>query len=247
MILKSYYVAFLLYAATFLLCVFRLKRSESGAGLAAFLINGITLGLLYSGSGQLPVFNLFEGFLLTAFILGGISLYYLSVKDHHPRLRLWIWLEILVLFLILLIIPKQTTLSAYDHDYLFIILFHLFRVIAFALMLYASACFIQFRVQRRIEQSENARTLTHRGRNFLVLGAVFFLSGEYVGIIWSQNGWGDFWHWNSGFFQSTMIVLYLMIALHIPGKDRKAEGVRSIIGGFSGFIMLTMMVIRSFY
>ena len=247
MLLTSFYIAFILYLILLFLCIFGLRRGELTIGLVAFLVNGVTLALAYFNSGQLPVFNLFESFLIASFILAGLALFSLWFGDHFPRTRLWVWMEVLVLFIILLLVPKQLSNSAYDHDYLFIILFHLFRVIALALMLYSSACFIELRVQRRIERGENARTLSQRCRNFLVLSAVFFLSGEYVGIVWSQNGWGDFWHWNSGFFQSTLIVLYLMIALHIPGKGGKAEGVRSLIGGLSGFFMMTMMILRSFY
>ena len=172
MISNTYYIAFPLYAAAFFLYLFRFKRSEFGTGLAAFILNGVTLILLCSESGQLPVFTLFEGFLLAAFILGGLGLFSLAIKEDHPGIRRWIWLEILVLFLILLISPRQPMFSAYDHDYLLIILFHLFRVIAFALMLYSSACFIQLRMQRKIERNENARALTHRARNFLIMSAV---------------------------------------------------------------------------
>ena len=246
MLLKITYAAFILYGATFLLYVFRIKRSEWMAGLAAFILNGAALIMSYFRSGQLPVFTLFEAFLLAAFILGGFGVFSLVVKDYFPRLRLWIWSEILLLLLILMIIPSQRSLSAYDHDFIFMILFNLFRVIALALMLYSSACFIEFRYIRRRESSENETDLSHRGRNFLVLSAVFFLSGEYVGIIWSQKGWGDFWHWNSAFFQSTLIVLYLMIALHIPGKGRRADGARSLVGALSSLVMLVVMIVRSF-
>jgi hypothetical protein len=92
--------------------------------------------------------------------------------------------------------------------------------------------------------NERTSLISHQGRNYLVLGAVFFLSAEYVGIIWCQNGWGDFWMWSQNFLQSTLIVLYLMLALHIPGKSRKSEHIRSVIGGLSGYFMLTLTLLR---
>ena len=92
---------------------------------------------------------------------------------------------------------------------------------------------------------ERINELLHQGMNFLILSSVTFLIAEYVGILWVQKGWGDFWMWSSGFFSSTLIVLYLMLAFHIPGKGRRSEGVRSVIGGLSALIMLTVVILRS--
>lgn len=132
----------------------------------------------------------------------------------------------------------------HDHTLIHIPLFHLFRIVALAFMLFSSAFFIRFHVAETNPKQEHLHK--HQGRNYLMLGAVFFLMGEYVGILWCQAGWGDFWRWSEGFFQSTFIVLYFMLALHIPVKGRRSEAIKSLVGATSGFIMLILMIIRSF-
>ena len=155
---------------------------------------------------------------------------------------MWVWMEILLLLAIVLFFPKRPSPSLYDRNYLYLFLFFGFRKISLAVVLFAAAQFIQFRVERKRGIRGNGRL--QKGRNFLLLGTLFFLTAEYSGIIWCQNGWGDFWHWSGGFFQSTLIVLYLMLALHLPGKGRHSEGIRSLVGGMSAFLMLTLIIIR---
>jgi hypothetical protein len=141
--------------------------------------------------------------------------------------------------------PKEASVRVYDHGYVYIVMFHAFRYIALALMLLATAWFIQFIIRR--EMDERTSMLAHYGRNYLLLAAVFYLMGEYIGIIWCQKGWGDFWMWSKTFFQSTFVVLYLMLAFHIPGKGRKAEDIRCVIGGLSGLFFLTLTIMRSMF
>jgi len=247
MLLTTYYSAFLIYGVTFLFRILGSKKGELPLSIVAILLNGIALVLMYLKSGYLPFFNIFESFLLTTFILGCLGLYSLLLGDPLKNARTWIWLEILILFGMTLFFQKQPSTGQYDHGYLYIVLFHLFRIVSFALILNSTALFIEFRNRRKAEGNANANGIYHMGRNFFLLGALFFLMGEYVGIIWSQEGWGDFWHWNATFFQSTAIVIYFMIAFHIPGKGRRAEDIRAFVGGMGSFVILAMTILRSFY
>jgi ABC-type transport system involved in cytochrome c biogenesis permease subunit len=239
----SYSAAFLFYASAFVLRLLDLRRAEHWVGLLALIANAACLMLLTVSSGNLPVFELFESFLLATFVLGLLGLFCARPENRSPDTRTWVWLEILLLLFIILFSAKRVSPAVYDHNYLYIMLFHCLRIIALSVMLFSSALFIQVRVERKRGVSANGTS--HKGRNFLVLGAVLFLAAEYVGIIWSQNGWGDFWHWNAGFFQSTLIVLYLMLVFHLPGKNNRAEGIRSVLGVMSGFFVLVMILIRS--
>ena len=207
--------------------------------------NGILLTLIFFQTGHIPVFNLFESFLLVAFIIGVLGLVPLSPKDYSNKIRLWVWMEAIILLCITFFIPKEPALTLYNYDYIYIILFHICRNLALALMLYSTAYFGQFIIQRELD--ERIRALSHQGRNYLLLSAVMFLLGEYVGIIWCQMGWGDFWSWSQAFFQSTFIVLYLMLAFHIPGKGRFSEDIRSAVGGMTGIVVLTLTILRSLY
>lgn len=239
----TYLAAFLLYASAFALALLNLKKAEKWLGLMALTSNAVALMLIIISSGHLPVFNLFESFLLVTFVLGALGIFCSKPDDSFPDVRMWVWMEIIILFGITLFFTKTPSLFLYDHDYLYILLFFGFRVVALAVMLFSTAQFIQFRVERKRGISKNGRL--HKGRNFLVLSAIIFIVAEYVGIIWCQNGWGDFWRWSEGFFQSTLIVLYLMVAFHIPGRNYRAESIRSLIGSMSGFVMLTLIIIRS--
>lgn len=245
MLLNLYYITFALYFVLLIARITGFKKFEIAICTSAVLLNLAELVLIYSHSGNLPVFNIFESFLLISFIMGGTGLLVLFTGNFSSRVRLWVWVEILVLFFIMFFLPKEPSLPTYDHGYRYIVMFHAFRCISLSFMLFATAWFIQFIIER--EFNERTSMLSHQGRNYLVLAAVFFLMAEYVGIIWCQKGWGDFWMWSQVFLQSNIIVLYLMLAFHIPGKSRKSEDIRCVIGGLSGVFFLTLSVIRSFY
>ena len=239
----TYLAAFLFYALAFALRLLDLRRAEHRLGLMALAANAACLTLLTISSGNLPVFELFESFLLATFVLGLLGLFCTRPEDRIPDIKTWVWLEILLLLFITLFSEKNASPAVYDHNDLYIVMFHGLRIVTLSVMLFSSALFIQFRVDRKRGGSSN-RT-AHKGRNFLLLGALLFLAAEYVGILWCQNGWGDFWHWSAGFFHSTLIVLYLMLAFHVPGKNYRAESIRSLLGGMSGFFVLSMILIRS--
>jgi hypothetical protein len=237
-----FYALTALYFITLAARITHLKKSEIFLCAGSVIINLSLLISLSAQTGSFPVFSLYESFLSTTFVMGMLGLFTLFGNRGHEKVRLWVWIQILLLLFILFFFPKEPFVPLYDNGYIFIILFHALRCIALGLMLYTAAWFIQFIIQR--EMDERTSFLSHQGRNYLVLSAVFFLSAEYVGIIWCQNGWGDFWMWSKNFFQSTIIVLYLMLAFHIPGKNRWSEDIRSLIGALSGYFMLTLILLR---
>jgi uncharacterized membrane protein len=154
-------------------------------------------------------------------------------------------MEILILLGISLLFTHEPAPSNYNYEFTFVLLFHVFRYVSFALTLYSSAYFVEFIVQR--EKDERTKALSQQGRNYLLLSTVLFLISEYIGIIWCQLGWGDFWMWGVTFFQSTIIVLYLMLAFHIPGKGKYSEDIKAVFGGLTGLVVLILTVIRSFF
>ncbi len=243
MLTYLFYALATLFVFTLLARIVNSRLFEMIFCSGSVILNLIILATVYSQTGKLPVFNMFESFLTITFIMGFLGLISFFGNNGSSKIRLWVWIEIFLLFIIMFFFPKEPFTALYDSGYIFIVLFHTFRCISLALMLFASAWFIQFIIQR--EMDERTSLLAHQGRNYLVLSAVFFLSAEYVGTIWCQNGWGDFWMWSQNFFQSTIIVLYLMLAFHIPGKSRQSEDIRSIIGGLSGIFMLTLTVLRN--
>jgi hypothetical protein len=244
MLLKLYFIVIILYFITFAIRLLKWRRGEFFIALLATVSNGVILTLIFLRSGHIPVFNVFESFLFVAFIMGILGLFSVAPTLYADNIRLTVWLEIVVLFGVTLFFPKEPAFSTYNYGYIYIILFYLFRYIALALMLYCSAYFIQFIMRK--ERDERTTLLSHQGRNFLLLSTVIFLMSEYAGIIWCQMGWGDFWSWSNNFFQSSFIVLYLMLAFHLPGKGRFSEDIKAIIGGLAGFVLLTLTIVRSF-
>jgi len=229
-----------------LVLTFRLfgwTRPEGVLARLALIANGLLLGAIWAMSGHLPVFNLFESFLLTVFILGIIALIFTETSPARSWIRTWIWAEVILLFGILLFYPKiHAPQHFYDKD-LYVVLFHLSRTVALAVMLLASGFYAEFlRTSRRSSSQEDS---LHIGRNFLILGTILFLISEFAGILWCLNGWGDFWRWNYGFLSSTFIMLYLMLVFHLPGKGLVSKRMTSITGTMNSLVFLGIAVSRS--
>ena len=217
--------------------------AEKYALWAGCACSASALAALIQGSGRVPVFEDFESMLLVTFLLGGLIAFCSPRGDSGTTVRRWGYIFVLILLCFCLISPESHGQNEYLHHHGWVILFHVFRRIALALMLFASGFFFQHRKNGRKTVSDPA--WHHLGRNYLILGAICFLISEYSGMIWCQIGWGDFWHWSSVFFHSTLVLLYLMIAFHVPGRNENAARIRSLLGGLSGVFFLAMTMIRS--
>ncbi|MDD2389640.1 MAG: hypothetical protein PHP23_07915 [Desulfobacterales bacterium] len=201
------------------------------------------MATLLVAKGNLPVFGDFESLVFVTFILCILVAFCSPRLDSGTSVRWWGYVFILILLLFSLHYPKGPSPDEHNHHYIWVILFHCFRRLALATMLFSSCFYIQYRKDRR--RGITVAIFNHQGRNYLLLSAVCFLSSEYSGMIWCQNGWGDFWHWSNAFFQSTLVLLYLMTAFHIPGKNGDFDRARSLFGCLSGPFFLAMMMIRS--
>jgi len=240
-----YYIAIILYGLSLLCNISGIKRGETIASLCAVITGFSVLVFIYFKTGHFTGYNIFESFLFTSFILGCLSIFSPGVKGYMNKIRRWVWIEILVLMILARIFSEELYTTGFDYNYIYKILFHIFRPLSLAIMLYATAYFLQFILER--EFNERTNWLAHMGRNFLLFSAVLFLASEYSGIIWCQQEFGDFWMWNPNFMQSTIIMSYLMLAFHIPGKGKRAEDFRSLIGGLSGIFVITLTILRSFF
>ncbi|MBW1783174.1 MAG: hypothetical protein JRL30_20830, partial [Deltaproteobacteria bacterium] len=214
LILTGYIASFLLYALTLLTAFSRWNGLSRFLSVMALALNGSVLAGIWIVSGQTPVFEIFAGLLFVTFILGILGAFCCPVDEGRWRVRTWVWIEVLFLFGITLFFPKEPPSYRYHHGDLWVVLFHGFRCLALSFALFSAAHFIRFRQDPLRKRAHNPHF--KEGRNFLLLSALAFLCGEYSGIIWCQNGWGDFWHWSPAFFQSTLIILCLMAAFHIP-------------------------------
>jgi len=240
---ESYFVLFFCFC---LVLGFRLlgwTRLEIVFAWLTLIGNGLLLGSIWFLSGHLPVFNLFESFLSTVFVLGMIALIFTDDSPERSCIRAWVWAEVILLFAILLSYPKAPAPERfYDKDP-YVVLFHVGRAAALAVMLLASGFYGE--VLRTFRRSSFQEDSLHMGRNFLVLGTILFLISEYAGIHWCLNGWGDFWRWNYGFLSSAFIMLYLMLVFHLPGGGPVSQRMTSITGGMISLVFLGITVSRS--
>ncbi len=242
----GYWVTFCFYLLAFCFCVLKERKFENFTAWAGFITNIASLILIVAWSGQAPAFNLFESMIFAACILAGIGVLCSKQEAHLPDVRFWVWLEVLLMLGIAAFFEKKPSHYLYDHNYIYILLFHVMRIAVISLTLFSSALYIQSRFDIR-KSNSIAYQRAYQGRNFLILGALLFLTAEYVGIHWCLRGWGDFWQWSAGFFQSTLIVLFFMIAVHVPGSNYRSGNWRPRLGILSGFLVLTFTAIRSMF
>jgi hypothetical protein len=245
MFLHLYFIMTALYLLTFLVHFTVLKEHDLKIAVPATIIDAFLLWYMFSKSGHFPGYTVFESFLFTTFVLSCLAVFFPGINGFGNRVRFWIWLEVLILIVSTMFFSKEITTTGFDYNYLPKVLFMIFRSLSLAAMLYSTAYFTQFIIER--EFNERTVWLSHMGRNFLLLSTVFFLVSEYTGIIWCQQEFGDFWMWSQNFIQSTIIMSYLMLAFHIPGKGKKGEDFRALIGGLSGIFVITLTIIRSFF
>lgn len=242
-LIVAYTTAFLCYFLALILRFLNMKIAENCIASIALAANGAAIIFIAKLSGHLPVFKLFESFLLLTFILGTLGLLFSEPEESLLNIRMWVWIKVLVILSVALLCPNESSPVQYNSSYIFMALFHGFRIISCAVMLFSSTHFIQFRIEEKI-QSPSAKYHLKQGRNFLLLSTIIFLGSEYSGSIWSSNGWGDFWRWNEGFYQSTLIMICLMLVFHIPGKSRQSERIKALLGGMCGFFALTLITTR---
>ncbi len=240
--LAGYSTSYFFYALTFITYLLRWRNTWRYLSIITLTVNLLVLLLIAILSGHFPFFNIFECFSFVTFILGGLALLCSQTEKYRLDARSWVWIEILFLLGIVLFFPKEPSFYRPNHTFLWVILFHGFRELALATVLFSAAHFIRFRMARRRKPLKNH--ILFKGRNFLLLSTVFFLCSEYSGMIWCQAGWGDFWHWSATFFQSTVIILCLMFAFHIPGKNHRSDDIRCVIGAGTALVMLTIQVTK---
>ncbi len=245
-LVAGYWATFLFYALACLFNVVRKQELEDLSVLMGLIVNIVSLILIVVWSRQAPAFQTFESLMLSASILAALGILYSKQEEQPLDVRFWVWLEVLLLLGIAAFYDKTPSPFVYDHNYLYILLFHVIRIAVVSLTLFASALYIQSRFDIRKGNSISSQR-AHQGRNFLILGALLFLTAEYIGILWCLRGWGDFWMWGAGFFQSTLIVVFFMIAVHVPGSNYRSGNWRPRLGILSGFLVLTLTAIRSMF
>ena len=239
-----FYAALICHGAGLVLSARSRPKAAKGLYVSALVAAFAALCRIVDTNGQFPVYTLFESLLVAAWIIQFWLVFRPLNPWGLPAPAAWAGGEILILLGICFFLDKVPAASGFNHSYPWVIGFHGFRVASLAALLLASAHFLAGRHLLKTTGPGSSQVL-HSGRNYLLLAAVLFLTAEYCGLVWCQNGWGDIWHWSPGFFQSTLILLYLMAAFHVPPKWAHARRVRTFLGATGGFFVLGMMLLRS--
>ena len=187
-------------------------------------------------SGHLPIFNPAETLSFTAFVIGLLTLLSSWRNPHQVWVQRWSLATIVLLLATAILWPTPPPCYDYNHSYPYAVAFHLFRRLALALGLFASTLFLSSLITPSTAL-QSATQLRFQGRNTIMVAVLLYLLSEDTGIIWCLRGWGDIWHWSPGFMISTMVLVYLMLALHIPGGSRKPGLWYSLVGLSCGPLM----------
>jgi len=228
-------IALLLYlSSVILLC---LQKDKASLVLFILALVSHAAGLMFwtRQVTHLPIFTRVETFSSLGFVIGLLTLFF--YWRNVFSVQIWARLIVISLLSAALLWPPTPPCFDYNHSYIYAILFHLFRRLALALALFASAIFLSAR-QRFKNSPPEAATLRFQGRNALMAAVLIYLLSEDVGIIWCLKGWADIWRWSPGFMISSMVLIYLMLALHLPGGSRKPGLWYTLVGISCGPLML---------
>ena len=124
------------------------------------------------------------------------------------------WYFVLFFMFYVLFYPLEAGPSYFMYDSIWVKLFFQLRIISIALFVYALSVLISCIACKE----KNKTALMQRARNYTLLGAGIFLSGEFCGSVWAWLGWGDPWRWSGGFFISTVIFILALASSHLPAK-----------------------------
>ena len=72
----------------------------------------------------------------------------------------------------------------------------------------------------------------NKARVYLLFGFVIFLTSQFIGSIWSLQGWGDYFVWGKMTFMGIVIWFYLMFVVHIRYLKKYGDKFMAISGSF---------------
>ncbi|MBN2332139.1 MAG: hypothetical protein JXO49_08645 [Deltaproteobacteria bacterium] len=225
-----------LYSAALLLTWLKKSGYSQTIMLIALLLHGWQMVAYTLETHHLPVFTPAASLTFTAFILSLTTLF-ISTQTAAPLpVRRWALVTTTLLLGTALLWPQAPPCFDYNHIYPYAVAFHAFRRLALAAALFATALFLSTFTLN--SQSNQAGIVRHQGRTALLITAVFYLLSEDTGIIWCLNGWADVWRWTPGFIISSMVIMFLMLILHLPGGSLKDRSWYTVLGLLCGPLML---------
>ncbi len=179
---------------------------------AAIALSLTSLIGFYVHSGFLPVYNKFATLQNIVLLVLLASQYY--AKRQHPMVSVLSSCTVVILQALVLCYEFTPDTAYYMYQKVYVTAFFQCRV-------WAMACFtlssIQYAASLWLPDRDNDYPYAlKQGRNFTLLGASFFLAGEFSGSYWCLQWWGDTWHWSKGFMLAMVVFLLSMLSRHVP-------------------------------
>lgn len=169
---------------------------------------------VYLLSGHLPVYDKLATLQNIVLIVILLSIFYNNPRKTNNINIVWY----VILILELLVFTEELSISGdyYMYDKAYVILFFQLRITSMGLFVFAIVNLIASLLKNNDITVQD--DLIHRARNYTILGAIIFLSGEFSGSYWCFLWWGDPWHWSKGFFAASVIFMLSMLGCHLPFK-----------------------------
>jgi ABC-type transport system involved in cytochrome c biogenesis permease subunit len=241
--MKDMYLMYLFFGTMVLLALqvtFVLLQKNAFIKINGWLIvlsTIITIISLIFVSGHFPSSGDFEKMQNIVLIIVLLGVIFNKRSQDHSKINNWFW----IIAFIFQIIPLLSDLKVSENYIIYnrapIILFFQFRLIAVAM--FAFALSNSLAAFQKVNFSSEYNYLMQTNRNFTLLGAAVYLSGEFFGSIWALQGWGDPWRWSKGFFLATIMFLFSMISSHLPGFLYKTSTQRIV---FSSLPLLAIIL-----
>ena len=240
-----YYLSFGGYILAFFLSMIHWRRMFKTAFVFSLVFNGADFVLLWYRSRHFPFVDSFaEGYVAAGFFLGMMTLLLSGRASSFLRLGRYTSLGIILLYALSLGKSLDPSSYLYWYNYPSVFCFFFFRVVSIAVML-CGAAFFAMSIHHS-EPAENGAAIDMaRGRNFLLLGALFFLVSEICGAWWSAKASGDFWQFSPAFFTSAGTFLLFMLPFHWPAQWAGKRSVRALIGACTPVLILVVVMIRN--
>ncbi len=216
-ILVSIYISTLLLLAVnvFLITIKKTKIIRV-AGILAALSSLIGVGLCITSSGHLPMSGTFEKMQNIVAILLSLGVIYYFIDSKKGFQSFEFIFAAIIFQAIVLFDDLKVDYYFYMYENVSVAGFFQFRLISMAIISFAISLYIS--ALRLKHDNKNRLLIMHRARNFTLLGAIFFLCGEFSGSVWAQIGYGDAWRWSKNFFLSGGMFLLALLGGHLSPK-----------------------------
>ncbi len=211
--ISVYFSTLLLIAVNILFAVLKKHKIAELFGIPALISAATGVVLVYVNSGHFPMSGTFEKMQNIVLIIMALGVFY-NFKNRKKGFYAFEFLFIAFFFQAFALFDElKVDDFFYMYDNTYVAMFFQLRLSSIAIIAFSLS---QYLAALKLSSDSKERDLIrHRARNFTLLGAILFLSGEFSGSVWAQIGYGDAWRWSKNFFMSGGMFLLALIGSHL--------------------------------